>query len=119
MGFFDNAINKTKEVFDIACQKTEEVVTTEKQKFNITSLKSKREKDYADLGRIYFERIKDSTDIDDQVRNLVDAIQEKNEEIERLYDDIKNTKNKMICQNCGANIDVKSSYCQKCGIKID
>ena len=39
MGFLDDAINKTKEVFDVACQKTGEVVTTEKQKFNIASLK--------------------------------------------------------------------------------
>ena len=55
MGFFEDAISKTKEVFDVVCQKTGEIVTTEKQKISIASLKSKREKDYAALGKIYFE----------------------------------------------------------------
>lgn len=119
MGFLDDAINKTKEVFDVACQKTGEVVTTEKQKFNIASLKSKREKDYADLGRIYFELVKDSTDLNDETRNLVDAILEKNEEIARLNEDIQSIKNKRVCPNCNANIDVKSSYCNNCGTKLD
>lgn len=119
MGFFEDAISKTKEVFNVACQKTGEIVTTEKQKFSVTSLKSKREKDFADLGRIYFDMVKDADDIDDETRNLVDAIIEKNEEIARLNDDIQNTKNKLICPYCGANIDMKSSFCNICGKKLD
>ena len=31
MSFIDDAINKTKEVFDVACKKTDEVVTTQKK----------------------------------------------------------------------------------------
>lgn len=119
MGFLDDAISKTKEVLDIACQKTGEVVTAEKQKFNIATLKSRREKDYADLGRIYYELIKDSDDIDDNTRNIVDAISEKTEEISRLNDDIQNIKNKRVCPFCNANIDVNSAYCNNCGIKLD
>ena len=119
MGFLDDAINKTKEVLDVACQKTGEVVTTEKQKFNIATLKSKREKDFADLGRIYYELIKESEDLDDNTRNIVDAISEKNEEIVRLREDIQNIKNKRICPYCNSNIDVKSVFCNNCGIKLN
>ncbi|MBE6810531.1 MAG: zinc ribbon domain-containing protein [Ruminococcaceae bacterium] len=119
MGFLDDAINKTKEVFDVACQKTGEVVTTEKQKFNIASLKSKREKDFADLGRIYFELVKKDNDLDDETRNLVDAIIEKNEEIARLNADIQNIKNKRVCPRCSANIDINSAFCNSCGAKLD
>ena len=118
MSFIDDAINKTKEVFDVACKKTDEVVTTQKQKFSIASLESKREKDFADLGRIYFELAKNSTDLTDEARNLVDAISEKNAEIARLDQDIQNTKNKRICPNCNANIDVNSVYCNNCGAKL-
>lgn len=118
MSFLDDAINKTKEVFDVACKKTDEVVTTQKQKFSVASLESKREKDFADLGRIYFELVKDSTDLTDEARNLVDAISEKNEEIARLNKDIQNTKNKRICPNCNANIDANSVYCNNCGTKV-
>lgn len=119
MSFIDDAINKTKEVFDVACKKTDEVVTTQKQKFSIASLESKREKDFADLGRIYFELAKNSTDLTNEARNLVDAISEKNEEIARLNQDIQNTKNKRICPNCNANIDVNSVYCNNCGAKLN
>lgn len=119
MGFLDDAINKTKEVLDVACKKTGEVVTVEKQKFTITSLKSKREKDFANLGKIYFDLIKDDIDIDDNTRNLVDAIIEKNEEIDRLNQEIQNIKNNRICYNCGANVNEKSVYCNNCGIKFD
>lgn len=119
MGFLDDAINKTKEVFDVACKKTDEVVTVEKQKFNIASLKSKLEKDYADLGKIYYKLVKDSTELDDETRNLVDAILEKNEEIVRLNEDIQNIKNKRVCPECNANIDIKSAYCNSCGAKLD
>lgn len=119
MGFFDNALNKTKEVLDVACKKTDEVVTIEKQKFAIASLKSKREKDYADLGRIYYEIIKESTELDDDTRNLVDAISEKSEEIERLNADIQNIKNKRVCPKCNANIDINSTFCNNCGTKLD
>ena len=118
MSFIDDAINKTKEVFDVACKKSDEVVTTQKQKFSIASLESKREKDFADLGRIYFELAKNSTDLTDEARNLVDAISEKNAEIARLNQDIQNTKNKRICPNCNANIDVNSVYCNNCGAKL-
>ncbi len=119
MGFLDDAISKTKEVFDVAYKKTDEVVTVEKQKFNIASLKSKREKDYADLGRVYFELVKNDTDLDDNTRNLVDAIREKNDEIARLNQDIQNIKNKRVCPDCNANIDANSSYCNSCGKKLD
>ncbi len=119
MGFFDDALNKTKEVLNVAYKKTDEVVTIEKQKFAIASLKSKREKDYADLGRIYYEIIKESTDIDDNTRNLVDAISEKNEEIARLNEDIQNIRNKRVCPHCNASIDINSAFCNNCGAKLD
>ena len=53
MDFLDNAINKAKEVVDIAYKKTEEVVLTEKQRFDIASLNSKIDKDYKALGEIF------------------------------------------------------------------
>lgn len=97
MGFLDDAITKTKEVFDVACKKTDEIVTVEKQRFNIASLKTKREKDYIELGKIYFNMIKDDCeDASEEVRNLVWEIIQKNEEIERLTEEIQNIKSQGI-----------------------
>ena len=118
MGFLDDAINKTKEAFDVVCQKTDEVVTVEKQKFNISSLKSKCEKDYCALGKIYFELVKDQDDMLDGVRVLVESIKEKNEEIDRLNKEVQNAKNKRVCPSCNANIEKNSVYCNNCGQKL-
>ena len=97
MGFLDDAITKTKEVFDVACKKTDEIVTVEKQRFNIASLKTKREKDYTALGKIYFELLKDDCDsASEEAIDLVDSIIQKNEEIERLTDEIQNIKNQGV-----------------------
>ena len=94
MGFLDDAIIKTKEVLDVACKKTDEIVTVEKQKFNIASLKSKREKVFANLGKIYFEKIKENPeDQSEEVCSLVDDICNKNDEIARLNDEIDKIKN--------------------------
>ena len=119
MGFFEDAISKTKEIFDVACQKTGEIVTTEKQKISIASLKSKREKDFAELGKLYFEMIKDDDDIDDYTRNLVNTINEKSEEIVRLNAEIQSAKNKRTCPYCGANIEKTSAICNICGKELD
>ena len=119
MGYLEDAISKTKEVFDVACQRTGEFVVTEKQKFNVASLKSKREKDFAKLGKIYYELILEGMETDEETQILVEEIIQKNEEIDRINEEIQNIKNKRICPNCSANIDAKSSYCNICGIKID
>lgn len=118
MGFFDDALNKTKEVLDAAYKKTEEVVTTEKQKLDVAGLKSKREKDYAALGKIYYEAIRNNEDLDDEVKALVEAIDQKNAEIDRLNSDIQSAKNRRICPNCGVAIAENSVYCNACGIKL-
>ena len=118
MEFFDDAVNKTKEVFETVSKKTGEVITTEKHKFNIASIKTKRDKDFIALGKIYFEMIKDDDSVGEEVKSLTENIKSKSAEIERLAGEIQNTKNKLICPKCGANIDKNSLYCNICGAKI-
>ncbi len=120
MGFFEDALTKTKEALDIAYKKTEEVVNTEKQKFDISSIKSKREKDYAALGKLYYNTVKDNTDegLSDDIKQLISSISEKTAEIDRLNREVQNAKNKRICPVCNANIDINSVYCSVCGAKL-
>lgn len=119
MGFLEDAVGKTKEVFDIACKKTDEILTIEKQKFTLASLKSKREKDFAALGKIYFELVKDDENADEDVLNIVDDIATKSDEIDKLEAEIRYMKYQRICTECGASVDAKSTYCNNCGAKLD
>ncbi len=118
MEFFDDAVNKTKEVFETVSKKTGEVIATEKQKFDMASLKNKREKDYTALGKIYFEFVKDDDGAPEAVKELINNIKEKSAEIDRLAAEVQSAKNRRICPKCGAAIDKNSIYCSVCGEKL-
>ncbi len=118
MDFFDNAVSMAKEAIDVACKKTGEVVTTQKQKFDVAAEENKRAKDYTKLGELYFEMIKDSEIDNTQIKELVETIKEKNERIANLKNQINAAKNKRICPNCSANVDENAIFCSVCGAKL-
>lgn len=92
MDYFDNAMNKAKDVFDVACKKTDEIVTIQKLKFEIASLKHKRSKDLENLGKIYFKSLNGAETEDGEVEILVESIKEKNRKIKEMRQEIENAK---------------------------
>ncbi len=119
MDFFDNAIDKAKEAIDIVSKKTNEVVNTGKQKFDVASLENKKTKDFESLGEIYYNLIKD-TEIEDQnIKVLVDAINDKNSKISELKQNINTAKCKRTCPVCSASISDTAVYCSVCGAKLE
>ena len=118
MDFFDDMKRKAKETMDGGAKKTGEVINTQKQKFDIASLESKRAKDYAVLGEIYYNKIKDGAVENENVSELVLAIKEKSEKIEKLKAEVNSAKNKRICPKCGAAIEQTANYCNACGAKL-
>lgn len=118
MEFFDEAITKAKDVLDVACKKTGDIVTVGKQKFDIASVEGKMLKDYQKLGKIYFDKIKDTEIGDNYVKNLVEKIKEESAKIEELKKEIDSRKNKKICSKCGSVVDKLSVYCNICGERL-
>ena len=96
MDFFGDMMNKAKEAINVASKKTGEVVNTQKQKFDVASLESKREKDFAVLGEIYYNKIKDGEVDDESISELLLSIKEKSEKIDNLKAEINSAKNKRI-----------------------
>lgn len=118
MDFFDNVLNKTKEAIDVVSKKTGEIVTVEKQKFDVSSLKSKLEKDYAELGRLYFKSIDNAEELSDKEKTVVEAINKKLAAINELNIEIANAKAKRFCPSCKAAIADTCVYCSNCGEKL-
>ena len=85
---FDNAIGKAKDIVKVAAKKTERIVVTEKKKVEITILRTKREKDFAELGRLYFERLRKEDAPDGDEKIVVARIREKNKRIAALINEI-------------------------------
>ena len=119
MEFFDNALNKAREAIDIACKKTEEVVSVQKQKFDIATIENKRNKDFEKLGKLYFEVFGENETDNAQINALVEDIKSKNEKIEQLKNEIKETKNARVCPKCGAFVEDNAVFCSACGAKIE
>jgi len=118
MDFLDNAIIKAKETIEVVSKKTSEIVTTEKQKFDVSSLKSKLQKDYARLGRYFYVNLKDDIELGSEAQAIVEEISNKIATIEKLNDEIANAKAKRICPACKSAIPGNSVFCNICGEKI-
>lgn len=116
--YIDNALTKAKEVFDVAVKKTEEVVTIEKLKYNLSATRNSREKDLAALGVIYYKLLKETEDMDEETEALVTSINEKTAKIKELKEEISVAKNKKYCNSCGSFVATDSSYCKNCGNKF-
>lgn len=118
MDFLDNAIIKAKETIEVVSKKTGEIVATEKQKFDVSSLKAKLQKDYAKLGRYFYVNITEDTELDDEAKAIVESITAKIESIETLNAEIANAKNKRVCPACRSTIPENSKFCNVCGEKL-
>lgn len=118
MEFLDNAIIKAKETIEVVSKKTGEIVTTEKQKFDVSSLKAKLQKDYARLGRYFYANIAEDTELDEDVKAIVEEISNKITAIEELNAEIANAKNKRVCPVCKSAIPDNSKFCNICGEKL-
>jgi len=118
MDFLDNVISKTKDAIDVVSKKTGEIVTVEKQKFDVASLKTKLEKNYAELGKLYFKKIDDATELDAETKAVVDEIKKKITTINEINIEIANAKNKRFCPVCNASVSDTAVFCSNCGEKI-
>ncbi len=89
MEFFENAVSKAKDVFDVACKKTEEAVNTGKLKLDVATLENKMAKDFENLGRVYFEQIKESDNLNAAALKYKNAILEKQKRINEIKEELK------------------------------
>lgn len=89
MEYFENAVNKAKDVFDVAISKTDKLVKRQKLNFEIASLKNKRSKDLEKLGVIYFKSLNGYEADGDMVNSLAESVKEKNKLIKEMREEIE------------------------------
>lgn len=118
MDFLENAVQKAKEVFDVAYNKTESAVNTQKQKFDLAAEENKLNKDFSRLGKYLFEERFDSIPNDGEAAEILALIAERKEKISEIKKEINSAKNKRICPSCAANIPDDAAFCSNCGAKL-
>lgn len=98
-------------------QKAKEVSEVAKLKMDIHTKEDFVEKEFAILGRAYYEANKDNADEKDaeQFRVIAEAI----EEIERMTQQVLDIQGVVQCPNCGKKVPADNSYCSDCGAKLE
>ena len=93
MGDFFNVLGKKiANVAEDLGKKTEETVEIQKIKSNIRSLKRANDRDYIDIGKMVYEKFQKGEVSDIGYVNLCEAIEKRDEEIERQEDEVKKIK---------------------------
>lgn len=84
MALLDDLTKKAAKFTETAIDKTQEVAETAKIKLKIKNLESDRDDVYRDLGRYYFDLLKDQDSVNDEVAELRSRIYDFTAEIEEL-----------------------------------
>ena len=98
-------------------QKAKEVSEIAKLKMDIHSKEDFVEKQYAILGKAYYEENKDNASEKDieQFRVITEAI----EEIYRMNQQVLDIQGVLQCPNCGKKVPQDNCFCSACGTKLD
>lgn len=98
-------------------QKAKEVSEVAKLKMDIHTKEDFVEKQFAALGRAYYEANKENVSEADAAQFGV--IKEALDEIERLSELVLDIQGVVKCPNCGKKVSSNASFCSDCGVRLD
>lgn len=98
-------------------QKAKEVSEVAKLKMDIRTKEDFVEKQYAILGRAYYEANKEDAGERDaeQFRVITEAL----EEIARMSQQVLDIQGVVQCPNCGKKVPSENTFCSDCGARLD
>ncbi len=98
-------------------QKAKEVSEVAKLKMDIHTKEDFVEKQFAALGRAYYEANKDDVSEADAAQFAV--IKEALDEIKRMNELVLDIQGVVQCPNCAKKVSSNNSFCSDCGAKLD
>ena len=116
MSFFDEMKESLVSAGKDVSQKAKEVSGVAKLKLDVKSKEDYVEKQYAELGRTYFDAHRD--DEENAENEQFKVIKEALAEIECMKTEILNLQGAAECPNCGARMPQGASFCSSCGTKM-
>ena len=98
-------------------QKAKEVSEIAKIKMDIRTKEDFVEKQFALLGRAYYEANKDAAKADEVEQFAI--IKEAVDEIARMEQQLLDIQGVVLCPNCGKKSPIGTSFCSDCGTKLE
>ena len=108
--------NKT---YKSASQKTGELAKEAKIKMKMNENKSKIKDLYEEIGKVIYKKHMNNEEvkIKEDLDSYCSQIDEISKEQEKLQEEVLALKNKRICENCYAEIELNVKYCPHCGFE--
>lgn len=122
MGFFEDSCITAKSILDTAVKKAGDTIDIQKLKIEIAKVQSSIDDDCAELGRFYYNSIKDKNsengENDEAAAKLVDVIDRKKQALAELKQKLNIMKHTKTCEECGTVNGKEAAYCNGCGKKL-
>ncbi|MBQ1388288.1 MAG: zinc ribbon domain-containing protein [Clostridia bacterium] len=109
----DNLSRKLNDLGQNVINQGSALADTAKSKFKANEIEKKMDSLYIQLGRKYFEKIKDNPTEED--RQTVEEIVKLQKEYEVYAADLRRERGISLCPSCGAEVSYGTAYCPSCG----
>ena len=119
MEFFNKIGDIASKTYKNASQKTGEIAKEAKIRMKMNENKGKIKDLYEEIGKIVYQKYINGAEvkIEEDLNTYCSQIDELSKEIEKSQEEVLTLKNKRICENCYAEIDLKAKYCPHCGFE--
>jgi len=119
MDFFEELKNSILEASDTIGKKSERLIEIQKLKMKKSSLDSERKRDYLQLGKLSYQKMKSGEALDSQSQELYDKLNKNKEASDEIERQLTILKGVIVCPNCKAEVGSHSDFCPQCGAKIE
>lgn len=116
--FFEDLGRKIGETAETVTNKAGEAVEIQRLRNQIRALERGNERDYAELGKRVYDHYKEGEVVDSEAIGICDAIQNREESIEKYEQQISDVKGDVTCDGCGKSVARDMAYCPHCGSKV-
>ena len=110
---------KAKDMYGAASKATSDMVDMGKIRYQIKQTEWEIEKTYAKLGEVVYATKKGATDLEEAVGLAVTEVDNLKEKLDELEVRLRAYKKVGKCTACGKENDVESSFCSRCGAKLE
>lgn len=118
MDFLNDCLDKAKELFETAKEKTDKAARIGKQWYDIGALEARINKSYQALGRVSFENYKNDESAPDEVKALISQIESELETLQLAREELERMRASRLCPACSGAIAENAVFCSHCGQKL-
>lgn len=116
--FFEDLGRKIGETAETMTNKAGEAMEIQRLRSQIKTLERSSEADYAELGRMVYDKYEAGEELDGQASCICESIRSREVSIAKYEEQIFKVKGDVKCEGCGKSVEREMTYCPYCGEKV-